>query len=63
MLHTKVRGNKSPGFREDFWRGFILYGHGGNLGHVTSIMSINFYLLVHSKFCSECPVISEKSQF
>ena len=35
-------------------RDFTIYGHGGNLGHVTSIMLINFHLLVpesfHTKF-------------
>ena len=38
MLHTKFRGNRSAGSREeDFWRGFTstIYGHGGHLGHVT----------------------------
>ena len=39
MLHTKFRGNQSAGTREeDFERVFTIYGHGGNLGHVTSII-------------------------
>ena len=55
MLHTKFRGNWSIGSsEEDFWRVFTIYGHGGHLGHVTSIMSSNFHFLVpesiHTKF-------------
>ena len=38
MLHTKFRGNRSAGSEEDFLRVFTIYGHGGHLGHVTSIM-------------------------
>ena len=37
--------------------GFTVYGHGGTLGHVTSILSTNFHFLVpesfHTKFGSE----------
>ena len=39
MLHTKFRGNRPAGSGEDFLRIFTIYGHGGHLGHVTSIMS------------------------
>ena len=58
MLHTKFRGNRPAGSRvEDFLRVFIIYGRGGHLGHVTSIMSSNFHFLVpesyHTKFGSE----------
>ena len=43
MLHTKFCGNWPAGSRvEDFLRVFTIYGHGGNLGHVTSIMSSGF---------------------
>ena len=39
------------------FKGFNIYGHGGHLGHVTSIMSLNFYFLVpkslHTKFGSK----------
>ena len=43
MLHTKFRGNQPAGSREeDFQRVFTIYGHGGYLGHVTSIMSSDF---------------------
>ena len=39
MLHTKFRGNRPAGSgEEDFCRVFTIYGHGGHLGHVTSIM-------------------------
>ena len=55
MLHTKFCGNRSAGSgEEDFQRGFTIYGHGGHLGHVTSIISSDFHFLVpegfHKKF-------------
>ena len=57
MLHTRFRGNRPAGSREDFLRVFTIYGRGGHLGHVTSIMLINFHFLVpesfHTKFGSE----------
>ena len=47
MLHTKFRGNRK----------FTIYGHGGHLGHVTSIMLSDFHFLVpeifHTKFGSD----------
>ena len=58
MLHAKFRGNQPAGSGEkDFWRVFTIYGHGGHLGHVTSIMSSDFHFLVlesfHTKFGSD----------
>ena len=58
MLHTKFHGNQPAGSgEEDFKRLFTIYGHGGHLGHVTSIMSSDFYSLVlesfHTKFGSD----------
>ena len=58
MLHTKFRRNRPAGSREeDFLRVFTIYGHGGHLGPVTSIILINFHFLVpesfHTKFGSE----------
>ena len=55
MLHTKFRGNRPAGSgEEDFLRVFTIYGCGGHLGHVTSIMLNNFHFLVlesfHAKF-------------
>ena len=39
MLHTKFRENQPVGSgEEDFLWVFTIYGHGGHLGHVTSIM-------------------------
>ena len=56
MLHTKFRGNRPAGSGEDFKRVCTIYGHGGHLGHVTSIMSSDFHFLVlesfHTKFGS-----------
>ena len=58
MLHTKFRGNRRTGFREeDFCRVFTIFRRGGHLGHVTSIKSSDFYFLVpecfHTKFHSD----------
>ena len=58
MLHTKFRGNRPAGSEEeDFLRFFTIYGRGGHLGHVTSIMSSDFHSLVpenfHTKFVSD----------
>ena len=58
MLHTKFRGNWPAGSRvEDFLRVFTIYGRGGHLGQVTSIMSSDFHFLVpesfHTKFGSD----------
>ena len=56
MLHTKFRENRPAGSGEDFLRVFTIYGRGGHLGHVTSIMSTDFHFLVpasfHTKFGS-----------
>ena len=65
MLHNKFRGNWPAGSsEEDFLRVFTIYGHGSHLGHVTSIIFINFHFLVpesfHAKFGS---VVSEKIRF
>ena len=58
MQHTKFRGNQPARSREeDLLRVFTIYGHGGHLGHVTSIMSSAFHFLVlesfHTKFGSD----------
>ena len=51
MLHTKFRGNRPAGSGvEDFKRLFTIYGHGSHLGHVTNIMSSDFYFLVPESF-------------
>ena len=51
MLHTKFCGIRLAGSgEEDFQRVSTIYGHGGYLGHVTSIMSSDFHFLVHESF-------------
>ena len=55
MLHIKFRGNRPAGpGEENFKRVLTIHGHGGHLGHVTSIMSSDFHFLVlesfHTKF-------------
>ena len=49
MLHTKFCENRPAG-EEDFLRVFTIYGRGGHLGHVTSIMSSDFHFLVPESF-------------
>ena len=58
MLHTKFCGNPpASSGEEDFWRVFTIYGCGGHLGHVTSIMSSDFHFLApesfHTKYGSD----------
>ena len=60
MLHTNFNENRSYGSgEEDFLSVFNIYGHGGHLGHVTSIMSLIFYFLVskslYTQFGSKWP--------
>ena len=50
MLHTKFRGNQPAGSGEIFLRVFTIYGRGGHLGHVTSIMSSDFHCPVPESF-------------
>ena len=47
-----------PPVPEKFFKGFFtIYGHGGHLGHVTSIVSSDFHFLLlesfHTKFGSD----------
>ena len=50
MLHTKFHGKRPAGSgEEDFYRVFTIYGHGGHLGHVTSIMSLDFQISLYLK--------------
>ena len=50
MLHTKFHGNRPAGYEEDFKTVFTIYGHASHLGHVTSIMSSDFYDLEPESF-------------
>ena len=43
MLHTKFRENQPAGSgEEDLLRVLTIYGRGGHIGHVTSIIFIRF---------------------
>ena len=58
MLLFMFRGNQPVGSGEiDFRPVFTIDGHGGHLGHVTSIMSSDFHFLLpesfHTKFGSD----------
>ena len=51
MLHTKFRRNLPAVPEKKIFKGFFaIYGHGGHLGHVTSIMSSDFHFLVLESF-------------
>ena len=68
MLHNKFCGNPLADSGEDFWRVFATYGHGGHLGHVTSVISTNFHFhvpksLLAYKIWLNGPGVSEKSMF
>ena len=68
MLYNKLRGNLPAGSgEEDFRRVFTIYGRGGHLGHVTSIMSSDFISLYLKAFIQNLvqinTVVSEKIQF
>ena len=68
MLHTKFHANRpSSSGEEDFWRVFIIYGHGGHLGHVTWTPYANFRSPIpwrlHMKFTSIGPVVPEEKMF
>ena len=54
MLHTKFRANRPAGSaEEDFLSVFTIYGRGGHLGHVPSIMSSDFHFLVPESFLTK----------
>ena len=68
MLNIKFRGNQPARSREEiFLRVFTIYGPGGQLGHVTSIMPSDFHFLVpesfHKKIVQIGAVVSEKIRF
>ena len=51
MLHTKFQGHWSIGSGEDdFFKVFIIYGHGGHVDHVTKLIFINFHSHALSSF-------------
>ena len=58
MLHTKFLGNRPAGSGEDFRRGFIVYGRGGHLGHVTQMPRTKYRSpyprRIHIKFGFDC---------
>ena len=60
MLHTKFQGYRSVGSgEEDFFKVFTIYGHGGQVGHVTQLICIHFHSYspssFHMNFGSESP--------
>ena len=61
MLHNKIHGNRPTDSVKKIFEGFspYIYGHGGHLGHATSIISINFhfhvYKSLHTKFGFKWP--------
>ena len=45
MLHAKFQIHRSPGSEEDFFKIFVIYSHGGHLGHATMNIYANFHPL------------------
>ena len=64
MLHIKFHGNRPPIPEKKSFKGFTICGRGGHFGHVTSIMSSDFYFLVPGSFHKNLvligTVVSEK---
>ena len=50
MLHTEFLENRPAGSENKLFKDFTIYVHGGHLGHVTSIVLINFHFLVPESF-------------
>ena len=51
MLQAKFQDHRTSGSGEErFSKVFTIYGRGGHLGHVTSIMSSDFHFLVPESF-------------
>ena len=68
MLPTKFRGKRLPVPEKKVFESFFtIYGPGGHLGHVTSIMSSDFHFLVpetsYKNLVQNGTVVSEKIQF
>ena len=42
MLHAKFQNHRTCGSGEEVFKVFTIYGHGGNLFHVTWTVKINF---------------------
>ena len=68
MLRTKLHRNRPTGSWKQACLGiYTIYGHGSHLGHVTSIMLINFPFLVPQNLIQNLvengQVVFEKSKF
>ena len=51
MLHTKLWEIGPPVLKKKIFKGFFtIYGRGGHLGNVTTIMSSDFHFLVPESF-------------
>ena len=55
MLHTKFHRNWPTGsWKEEFLSVNTIYGHGRHLGHVTSMMLMNFHFFVPRILHTKC---------
>ena len=48
MLHAKFQNRRPPGSKEEeevFFKIFVIYSHGGHIGHVTMTIYANFHSL------------------
>ena len=50
MLHTKFQGHWSIGSKEEDFKLFTIYGHGGYVGYVTQLICINYHSYSPSSF-------------
>ena len=54
MLQAKFQNHRTSGSEEKIIKVFAIYSHGGNLGHVTWTIYINFHspflTMLHIKF-------------
>ena len=59
MLHAQFQDRRTSGSVEDDFKGFTIYGCGGDLDHVTRTIYINFLLTfprrLHMKFGLDWP--------
>ena len=42
MLNAKFQDHRTISYADEDFKAFTIYGHGGNLGHVTWTIYINF---------------------
>ena len=41
MAHATFQDHGTTGFEQEYFQGFVKYGHGGHLNHVTNTFYVN----------------------